>query len=61
MKKLFKDEKNNLPLTFKFIEKFGSKKSNEKSSISINYIKCEIYQTDYLMRERPIKALTRLL
>ncbi|MCS4305364.1 hypothetical protein M2372_004862 [Chryseobacterium sp. BIGb0232] len=61
MKKLFKEEKNKLPLTFKFIEKLGSKKSNDKESISTNYIKCETYQTDYLMRERPIKALTRLL
>lgn len=61
MKKLFREEKNKLPLTFKFIEKFGTKKSNDKNSISINYIKCELYQTDYLMRERPIKALTRLL
>ncbi|REC59338.1 hypothetical protein DRF65_26630 [Chryseobacterium pennae] len=61
MKKLFKEEKNKLPLTFKFIEKLGSKKSNDKENISTNYIKCETYQTDYLMRERPIKALTRLL
>lgn len=61
MKKLFREEKNKLPLTFKFIEKLGSKKSNDKESISTNYIKCETYQTDYLMRERPIKALTRLL
>lgn len=61
MKKLFKEEKNKLPLTFKFIEKFGTKESNKKDSISINYVKCETYQTDYLMRERPIKALTRLL
>lgn len=61
MKNTIKKEKNKLPLTFKFIEEFGIKKTNEKNNITINYIKCGVYQTSYLMREKPIKPLTRLL
>jgi len=60
MKKLFKKEKNKLPLTFKYIEELRTKKNNKNNSTG-NYVPCEKFQTDYLLREMPIKSLTRLL
>lgn len=59
MKKLFKKEKNKLPLTFKYIEELRTKKNNKNNSTG-NYVPCEKFQTDYLLREKLIKSLTRL-
>lgn len=53
-------EKNKLPLTFKHIEVFEDQKIKEKSDI-IYFVECKKYQTDFYIRERPIKSLNRLL
>jgi hypothetical protein len=58
MKKI--EEQNRLPLTFKYIEFIDRKKSLfEKSKIF--FIKCERYQTDFYIKDRPVKPLVRLL
>ncbi|MDQ0784480.1 hypothetical protein QF044_004334 [Chryseobacterium sp. W4I1] len=60
MKNLLKEEKK-LPLTFKYIEHFRTKKKNKINNSTASYVLCKKYQTDYLLRENPIKPLTRLL
>lgn len=60
MKKLIK-EKNILPLTFEYIE-FTKNKIPTKSKSALRfYVTCEKYQTNYLVREKPYKSITRLL
>ncbi|WP_293945795.1 MULTISPECIES: hypothetical protein [unclassified Sphingobacterium] len=61
IKDLITKEKNKLPLTFEFMELFGSQNSNNSDTNSSRYLKCSTYQTDYLWRTRPFKRLTRLL
>ena len=51
---------NKLPLNFKYIKKFGSKKSKDLNK-KIFYITCDKYQTDFLTRVTPFKAFTRML
>jgi len=55
-------EKHRLPLTFKYIETINKKSSDkiEKENI-IYFIRCTKYQTDYYVREKPVKPLTRML
>jgi len=61
MKDIFK-EKNKLPLTFKYIETFNKKSSKKNETEEIIYfIRCEKYQTDYYVREKPSKPLVRML
>jgi hypothetical protein len=58
--KILIEESNKLPLNFKYIEKFGSEKSKDLKS-KIFYVRCNKYQTDFLMRTTPFKAFTRML
>jgi hypothetical protein len=53
-------EKHKLPLTFKFVDEYRPKKSAENKD-DIPYVKCEKYQTDFLMQVKPNKALVRIL
>ncbi|AZB01630.1 hypothetical protein EG359_19360 [Chryseobacterium joostei] len=53
-------EKNKLPLTFKHIEVFEDQKLKQKNDI-IYFVTCEKYQTDFYIREKPVKSLNRLL
>ena len=56
------NEKHTLPLTFKFIEPLN--KRNTKQNIReqiIYFVKCDKYQTDFFVREKPFKPLTRML
>lgn len=53
-------EKHKLPLTFKFVDEYRAKKSNDNKD-DIPYVKCEKYQTDFLMQVKPNKALVRIL
>ncbi|UIR55010.1 hypothetical protein LZQ00_12040 [Sphingobacterium sp. SRCM116780] len=59
VKDLIIKEKNKLPLTFEYMELYGGKSSNNSSSS--HYLKCSTYQTDYLLRTKPFKRLTRLI
>lgn len=60
MKKIIK-EKNLLPLTFKYIE-FSKKMVKVKSKSTLTFfVECEKFQTEYLIRARPYKSITRLL
>lgn len=56
----FKEE-NKLPLTFKYIELFESKNTEKPGSDTTYYLECKNYQTDFSLREKPYKPLTRLL
>ncbi|REC77618.1 hypothetical protein DRF60_11600 [Chryseobacterium elymi] len=53
-------EKHKLPLSFKQMEYYEhrSKKSNKKI---IYILKSEKYQSNFYVREKPVKPLTRLL
>lgn len=54
-------EKHKLPLTFKYIE-FSKNKLSFKSKTKLTFfVECEDYQTEYLIRSRPCKPITRLL
>lgn len=53
-------QKHKLPLTFKFVEEYKAKNSTENTD-EVSYVKCDKYQTDFLMQEKPYKALVRLL
>lgn len=53
-------EKNKLPLIFKHIEPFNDQKLKKPTDV-IYVLECEKYQTNYYIRERPIKSLNRLL
>lgn len=53
-------QNHKLPLTFKFVEGYIAKNSNENSA-EVPHVKCEKYQTDFLMLVKPHKALVRLL
>ncbi|MDW9382645.1 hypothetical protein GFU89_20930 [Chryseobacterium sp. JV558] len=53
-------EKNKLPLTFQYIEKFNDQKLKKNNDI-IYVLDCEKYQTNFYIREKPIKSLNRLL
>lgn len=54
------EEKYKLPITFKFVDEYRAKKSNENNEETA-YVKCEKYQTDFLMQVKPHKALVRML
>jgi hypothetical protein len=61
MKNKFK-EKNKLPLTFKYIECFRDKKNKRsKRENTIFFLSCEKYNTDFMVRTNPTKALIRML
>jgi hypothetical protein len=58
--RILSEEKNKLPLNFKYINKLGSKKSKELNK-KIFYVECDKYQTDFMTRVTPFKAFTRML
>jgi hypothetical protein len=60
MKKTIK-EKNKLPLTFKYIEFKKSQVIVKSKSNLTFFVECEKFQTEYLVRSRPYKSITRLL
>lgn len=60
MKNIYK-EKNNLPLTFKYMEVRKIKKNGVSGNRVIYYVKSKKYQTDFYVREKPGKFLTRLI
>ncbi|KFF07973.1 hypothetical protein IX38_07355 [Chryseobacterium luteum] len=60
MKKNF-GEKYKLPLSFKQMEYFKHKNSNKIDSNTICVLKSEKYQSDFYVREKPVKSLFRLL
>jgi hypothetical protein len=53
-------EKNKLPLTFKHIEPFNDQKLKKPNDV-VYILDCEIYQTNFYVREKPVKSLNRLL
>ncbi|MFD2286174.1 hypothetical protein GJU39_19970 [Pedobacter petrophilus] len=54
-------EENKLPLTFEYMEFFGSKRSDNLDSGSSPYLKCKKYQTEFHNRQVLYKAMTRML
>ena len=60
MKKKFK-ENQYLPLTFKYIELFKSKNIVKLNSNITYYLQSNKYDTNFLIREKPLKHLTRML
>ncbi|KFE97283.1 hypothetical protein IX38_20785 [Chryseobacterium luteum] len=60
MNKKFK-EKNKLPLTLKYMECFRVNNPKIEDIYKNDYIVCKEYQTDFLMKAKPVKSLTRLL
>lgn len=53
-------ETNKLPLTFKHIEVFKDQKLKKQSDV-VTFINCKKLQTNFYIREKPIKSLNRLL
>ncbi|MGI9582687.1 hypothetical protein ACR1PO_15945 [Chryseobacterium sp. RRHN12] len=53
-------EKNKLPLTFRYIETFNDQKRKKPNDV-VYVLTCEKYQTNFYVREKPVKSLTRLL
>lgn len=60
MKVKFK-EKNKLPLTLKYLENFRENTIKIQDLYKVDYIECKEYQTNFLMRVKPVKQLIRLL
>ncbi len=60
MKKKIK-EKNKLPLIFKHIDFVKNKDLGTLDSNVVYFLENEKYQTDFLVKERPLKHLTRLI
>lgn len=60
MKNIF-NEKNALPLTFRYIKIIKRKKAARKRSQIAYYAKSQKYQTDFFMMEDPVKPLVRLV
>lgn len=56
------NEKQKLPLTFEYMEVFRKKNKRRKYvQNAIYFIECNKYQTNYYLREKPVKALVRML
>ncbi|HCA07189.1 hypothetical protein [Chryseobacterium sp.] len=55
------NEKNKLPLTFKYLEIIKRKRTSRKNLSITYYARSEKYQTDFFITEKPIKPLIRLL
>ncbi|MDR2235436.1 MAG: hypothetical protein LBE92_04890 [Chryseobacterium sp.] len=60
MKKRY-NEKNKLPLTFKYIEILKTQNVGKIHSNMLYFAASEKYQTEHHIREKPLKQLTRLL
>lgn len=50
-----------LPLTFKYLETIKKKTPHKKNEEIIYFIACEKYGTQFYIREKPVKSVTRLL
>jgi len=48
-----------LPLTFKFITEYRNKNCNKNGEVY--YVECKKYQTNFYVREKPVKPLVRML
>lgn len=59
--KNFKNEKNLLPLTFKYMEIIKIDKQKSDSSNVVYYLRCDKYQTDFHTRQKPFKNIVRLI
>lgn len=60
MKNMF-EEKNNLPLTFKYMEVIRTRRIGVSRNKITYYVKSKKYETDFYVREKPMKSLTRLI
>ncbi|WP_080778200.1 hypothetical protein [Chryseobacterium phocaeense] len=60
MKKIL-NEKNKLPLTFKYLEIIKRKKAVRKNCLISYYTVSEKYQTDFLLTDAPFKSLVRFI
>ncbi|MGG5209947.1 hypothetical protein ACQWU4_13540 [Chryseobacterium sp. MIQD13] len=60
MKKTY-NEKNKLPLTFKYIEIFKTKNVGRIHSSMTYSVSSEKYGTEYHVREKPLKQLTKMI
>jgi hypothetical protein len=60
MKKLY-NEKNKLPLTFKYLEIFKTKNVSKIHSNMLYFVPSEKYHTEYHVREKPLKPLARII
>lgn len=60
MKNMF-EEKNNLPLTFKYMEVIRTRRIAVSRNKITYYVKSKKYETDFYVREKPVKSLTRLI
>ena len=54
------EDKNKLPLTFKFVDEYRGKKNSQKGN-DVLYATCKRYQTNFLMLVKPYKPISRLL
>lgn len=54
-------EKHKLPLTFKSITKFGNKTNVPLNSNTIYFLETDKYRSNFYIREKPFKPLTRML
>jgi hypothetical protein len=54
-------EKHKLPLTFKYIEIFRGKNLGKLNSNTTYFLECEKYQTNFFVRLKPYKPLTKML
>ncbi|KFE97280.1 hypothetical protein IX38_20770 [Chryseobacterium luteum] len=54
-------EKHKLPLTFKNITKFGNVNNVKRNSNTAYFLESKKYRSDFYIREKPFKSLTRLL
>ncbi|MDP9960599.1 hypothetical protein [Chryseobacterium lathyri] len=54
-------EKHKLPLSFKQMEYFEHKSTKKIDSNTLCILKSEKYQSDFYVREKPVKPLIRLL
>lgn len=54
-------EKNKLPLIFKHIDFVKNKNIGKLDSNITYFLKYGEYQTDFYVRERPVKSLVRIL
>ena len=59
MKNIF--EKKKLPLPFKYMEVIRTKKNGVSRNEVVYYVKSKKYQTDFYVREKPVKPLARML
>lgn len=58
---IFQEKKEQLPLTFKYIEIINIEKNISHGKEIVYYIPCKICNTDYNVRRVPNKCLTRLI